>query len=123
MDNGKKDETIFCCAGEGAVDIDDAEDEKAGIEDDVDVLFDDGGTIKFRVGDIVKYDDKYCVIIKIYQYRDDSDCEVYDRFRLKYIELDADPEPFDHDYANDRSMILIKKNLFFIKTTVCVRSV
>ena len=81
--------------------------------------------IEFRVGDV--YDDRYCKIINIYRFKDEENVKVRDRFKLQYIfavndkrnrnsrnrnvhdDEIVDHEPFECDYDNDSSMILVKK--------------
>ena len=85
------------------------------------VFVENNDEIKFRVGDIVKCDDAYYHILKIFQFKhisdddDHEDIEVVDRFRLQRIDDDA---VVDFDYDNDDKIQLIKKNISCIATSV-----
>ena len=101
---------------------------------------DNPDTIKFRVGDTVKYEDRYCKIVKIYRFADKENVEMRDRIKLQYIDandhvqnrddgnrnrdngnvrVNDEHEAFECDYDDDSSIMLIKKNIHFIETTVC----
>ena len=108
-------------------DIDD-EDSKADAVDPVDghVEFNidaDIDTIKFRVGDIVKHNEKDYHILSIYRHKfvdeHSENVQIVDRFRLQHVEqVHGEDAVIDWDYDNDGAITLIKRNTKFIETAV-----
>ena len=97
---------------------DDEEDQKLAELDmynDASIPDDDNDVIKFRIGDVVCYEDEYYQILRISQKQQANDGEfvINDIFRLKSID---DGNEIDCVYDNDVSLRLIKKNIHPIYT-------